>query len=548
MLKALEKDRARRYATADALADDLRRYLRDEPLQAGPPSAAYRLRKLVRRHRGQFAAIALVLVTAVTGAVLALNAAAEARANLKDAVTAKGVADEQRKLAERREEDVRQVADFQMLMLSTLLVDEFAAVVARLLREEVERGSQQLADPEARTASVAAFDAAVRRANMTNVARTALREGLIDPAVGAVARYADRPHLLPMLQVPLAQICTFLGLLDLGERLSREALAQLGDAGNEPAIGQQLHGKYVLGCCLENAGQLVEAEALMREVLAGSLRLHGPSHRQTVLAKNHLGVVLWYRGRFADAEPLLREAIEAQRQQQGDDHEETLRTVCNLAAVCQATQRFDEAQRLLDDAIPRLRKAVGPSHALTLRALNNQATLFAAGKRTQDAETLQREALAGFRARLGDDHPQTQVARANLALMVRDLGRLEEAEQLLVEAVARSQATMGDHAPATSNMQHQLGGVLLRRRQWAAAEPHLRAALATRTAALGDHLDTFSTMSRLASSLRGQQRFDEAEAVLRDLIDRQRKMLGDDHSDTRRALADLEALQQARPK
>ena len=67
VLKALEKDRARRYDTANAFALDLRRHLDDEPVSAGPPSAGYRLRKLVRRNRLAFGAATAILVLLVGG-------------------------------------------------------------------------------------------------------------------------------------------------------------------------------------------------------------------------------------------------------------------------------------------------------------------------------------------------------------------------------------------------------------------------------------------------------------------------------------------------
>jgi serine/threonine protein kinase/formylglycine-generating enzyme required for sulfatase activity len=71
--KALEKERNRRYETANALSADLQRYLDNEPLVAGPPSAGYRLKKLVRRYRVQVLAGSAVLLTAVVGAVVAVN-------------------------------------------------------------------------------------------------------------------------------------------------------------------------------------------------------------------------------------------------------------------------------------------------------------------------------------------------------------------------------------------------------------------------------------------------------------------------------------------
>ena len=62
-MKSLEKDRTRRYETANGLARDVERYLSDEPVEACPPSAAYRLRKFVKRNRGPVTVAAVVLLT-----------------------------------------------------------------------------------------------------------------------------------------------------------------------------------------------------------------------------------------------------------------------------------------------------------------------------------------------------------------------------------------------------------------------------------------------------------------------------------------------------
>src|SRR5262249_20176775 len=78
VMRALEKDRSRRYDTASAFAADVLRYLRDEPVQAGPPGAGYRLRKFVRRHRGPVlaaAAVLLALLAGIVGTALGLVAA-----------------------------------------------------------------------------------------------------------------------------------------------------------------------------------------------------------------------------------------------------------------------------------------------------------------------------------------------------------------------------------------------------------------------------------------------------------------------------------------
>src|SRR3954468_7815874 len=68
-MKCLEKDRNRRYETANGFAQDLQRYLTDEPVQACPPSAGYRLRKFTRRNRPQVIAVSVLLLALLAGIV-----------------------------------------------------------------------------------------------------------------------------------------------------------------------------------------------------------------------------------------------------------------------------------------------------------------------------------------------------------------------------------------------------------------------------------------------------------------------------------------------
>jgi WD40 repeat protein/serine/threonine protein kinase len=120
-MKALEKDRTRRYESASGLAADVQRYLHDEPVEASPPSAGYRLRKLARRHRAALvtsAAFAVLLIgdaiggtwmafreksmreTSDQNAALAVQNAQRAQAETENAQAERGIADQQRKRAE----------------------------------------------------------------------------------------------------------------------------------------------------------------------------------------------------------------------------------------------------------------------------------------------------------------------------------------------------------------------------------------------------------------------------------------------------------------
>ncbi len=133
VLKAIDKDRSQRYPGASALAEDLQRFLDHEPLVAGPPSASYRLRKLVRRYRGQLVAVAAVVITSIVGAGFAIDYAAEASA--------------QAALADRRAADLEKVAQFQSSQLGEVDPQQMGVRLRRGVPE-------QAAAPQTRAYSI----------------------------------------------------------------------------------------------------------------------------------------------------------------------------------------------------------------------------------------------------------------------------------------------------------------------------------------------------------------------------------------------------------
>jgi serine/threonine protein kinase/WD40 repeat protein len=114
VMKCLEKDRGRRYETANGLAADVQRYLKDEPVQACPPSAAYRLRKLVRRHRGPVLAaslLVLALMGGIIGTTWGLVRAANARADVVTGEALRKVADRDADAAQKEAKLSKRLAD-----------------------------------------------------------------------------------------------------------------------------------------------------------------------------------------------------------------------------------------------------------------------------------------------------------------------------------------------------------------------------------------------------------------------------------------------------
>jgi hypothetical protein len=107
VMKALEKERGRRYETANGLARDLQNYLADEPVEATPPSASYRLRKCARKHKKALVTVAAFAVLLVAGVVLSTLLAVWATSAEREANSQRIASDE----AKQKEVEARVEAD-----------------------------------------------------------------------------------------------------------------------------------------------------------------------------------------------------------------------------------------------------------------------------------------------------------------------------------------------------------------------------------------------------------------------------------------------------
>ncbi len=207
IMKALEKDRTRRYETANALARDLERFLANEPVEARPPTAAYRFRKFSRRHRGTVAAAALLTAVLLAGvgvsAWQAIRATRAERAALASAALAKQ-AEEAERRAKHDEATQRKKAEdlvkFLAVALGVATPDLRQAEIKRL----IERGAQSYLQsepgaPAAKAALLLSLGRSYASRRIFDAAERELRMCLAiadDPAVVHEARYELATTLL----------------------------------------------------------------------------------------------------------------------------------------------------------------------------------------------------------------------------------------------------------------------------------------------------------------------------------------------------------------
>jgi len=418
VMKCLEKDRGRRYETASALAADLRRFLNDEPVLAGPPSAAYRVSKFVKRNRAGVAAgaaAALLLVAGFAGTMYGLVQAERAEAEAKD-----------------RAEKLQRVAEFQAEQLSSIDPERMGSRI----REAVLGAA-----PES---GRAALRSALGEVNFTSVAMQSLETGLFAGTIEAIdQQFREQPLVRAQLLMTLGETLQDLGLIEMAERPHRDALeirrAELGD--DHP---DTLTSINKMGFLLKAQGRLDEAEPYHREALERRRRVLGDDHEDTMRSISVMGLLLNNQGNPEAAEPYYREALERRRRALGDDHPDTLTSINNMGFLLKTTGRVAEAEPYYREALEGCRRVLGNDHPDTLRSVNNMGALLKDQGRLSEAEPYLTEALAARRRTLGDDHPNTLITMSNLAQLLAELGRGERALALADETVDTGRRTLGD--------------------------------------------------------------------------------------------------------
>ncbi len=474
--KALEKDRTRRYGSPRELAADIERYLGDEPILARPPSALYRARKLVRRHRGAVAA-------AVAGLVLLIAFAVS-------------MAVQNARIASERDRANREAAALRAV-------------------SEYLKGLFTVADPgEARGNSITA------------------RELLDRSAAGIEQRLEEQPETQAELIDTIGGIYEKLGLYPqarpLLERAERIRSRRLGE--DHPDTLQSRHNLAVLA---HSEARYDEAASLLEAVVAACRRVLPAGDPQTLGSIHRLGETYVWQGRFEEAEALLTANLEDRRRVIGPEHPATASSVSLLAQLYRRQARYDEAEALFQEAVALRQRLLGIDHPETMYSMNGLANAYYYQARYDEATDLYRELLGLKRRVLGDEHPQTLVARLNLAVGHRAQGRWPEAEALYEENVALFERVHGPEHTQSLHNASNLAHIYVRRGRYVEAEALHRRVLEARRRVLGpEHPDALASLNNLADALVPLGKLDEAETLYRKSWEAKKRVLGDEHAAT----------------
>jgi len=464
--KALQKEPARRYSSAAELAADVQRLLDDRPVEAGPDSAWYRLRKFATRHRLAAAAAAAILLTTGGGLLIASlgwrqTAIAEAQARLERdrAETAAAMARDERDRAE-------------VAAATARLERDRAAVAAAEAKDERDRAERE---SRKATRAIELFDELWGDVDRSRLARSdyTVQELLMGFERALPARTSGEPEVELRLRCSLASLQSYAGRADRAEEHATRAIELAGELGRDAELARAL---LLRARARFDRGELASAD---EDALAAIDAARGSPEAGPLAEAAGLEMhadCLVRSGRHAEAVPAAERSLQL--------------------------READGAPNLVGRSLMLMARVHGSIGRIDLATVAVQRTL---------------ELLAP----LGEAHPDMLSALQHMAFLQMRRGDRAAAETTLRDLLRRRIEVFGEDHPMVGWVQSDLGWLLHEQGRYADGEPFLRAALPVLRARLGDdHLYVSETMQRLGTVCTGLGRTEEALALLTDALAR----------------------------
>ncbi len=469
VMKALEKDRTRRYETAHGFASDVRRYLNNEPVGACPPSASYRLTKFVRRNKAALSGVAAVTVALVMG--MAISTWQAVRATKAERLAQ--VESDHSKIEASR---ANAVVDLLLEMLDSANPDDAKGsdYTVRELLDDFSRGLDgQLQDqPEVEGTIRATIGNAYRRLALPEHAEPHLKaaldlrrrvfgnehemvaKSLLDYAFNFWERDRTSPEAVALgreavaihrnlgartekMIVALRHLQLFLGRDAEGDRVAAEALsiAEHLHLDEHPDVAIILHNMAQIRT---SKGDYVQAESLGRKALAMHRKLHGNEHPETAWALTALANALRFQCKTDEAETHYREAIEIFNRQFGEGYRGADAAMVGLAIVLGTKGDDAGAESMLQEALAIRREQLGPEHVRVAISLCGIASALKDKGDYSEAEPYYQEAIAILQKSPDDVHGQIELASALVECgnLLHGAGRYVDARRHYAQAIA----------------------------------------------------------------------------------------------------------------
>jgi len=478
-LKAIRKDRTRRYRSAAEMSDDVQNYLNGAPLIAGPESTLYRFRKFVLRNRALVMGLAAVLAVVAVGIVVSTVFAVR---------------------AERQATISQAIANF--------LTDDLLGSVA----------PEKTKSPEVTVHSI--LDAASKSLEGKFKGKP-LIEASIREKLGETYRKlgdykAAEPHL---------------------ERAYKIRTEQLGEDDRSTLTSVNNLGRLYL-----QQTRFDDAELLLVGAWRKRRRLLGEQHPDTLASAVQVAWLSLQYGSSAvsDTEGLFAETLETARAVLGDEHLVTLDAMLGLSTIYLTSDRHEEAESLYAEGLKTAERVLSAEHELTLWFMNLSAMLhFTQGRFEQGAQLVTRAFEIGRRA-LGNEHPSTIHSMFMFGLMHRVQQQDDKAEPLWEESVQISRRILGDEHHYTLSYMHYLAGLYRDQGRYEDAEQLFVKVIEGRLRLLGEqHFLTQESFTELTKMYTDQGRHDAAEQMFIKTLERRRRLFGDKDVRTQTRLTEI---------
>ncbi len=483
IMRSLEKDRARRYDTVSAFADDLDRYLRGDVVLAGPPSRRYRAGKFVRKHRAGIAVASVLGAAIVGGAVISTVQAVRAtRAE---------------QLAEERADDL--VVQIQRAKDAEAVAEERALAA------------------EASWETTKAIDKFMMEDLLMAAIPSSGPSGRLTPLGDLIDAASDK------LDLAVAPGGALEGQWMVQAEL-RTALSQV--YGNMRDYDRSYH------------------HATMGYPIAR--RYYGDLHDNTVAVVNSIANAANGLGRYDEALRWHQQNLDILLERYGPDHPKVLVTEHNILVILVDAERLEGLEARIDSLVERRLRILGADDLDALGTRSLQPLLFFKQNRIVEAIAAQREIVAEARRLLSDDHIRVWQEQADLARYLSQGGQSEEAVGLMEESVAGYERVYGPDGPRTLGQLNHLAGIQMGLgRHEDALATYRRAHEGFVTLSGRDAMMSLGTGTNIAQVLTELGRFEEALAQIQTVLPNKRRVLGEEHVYTRNAIWSLAYVQEA---
>jgi serine/threonine protein kinase len=494
VMKSLEKDRMRRYETANGFAADVNRYLSGEPVLAHPPNAGYRLKKFVQRNRGQVIAASLVLMAllaGIAGTTIGLvwaNRAADAERQARD------VANQQAQKAQAAAEEERKAK----------------------LEAEAEK---------ANALKAAASEKAASEQARKNLAFAKKGNELLGSVFAGL-----NPQQIALSGRPLQDV--------LRENLKKAVKELDGSAIGDPLEVAAMQN--TLGLSLLGLGEAKLAIEVFEKAWDTRKAQLGPDHPDTLISMGNLAEGYRDSGNLDKAMPLLEETFKLMKVKLGPDHPDTLTSMNNLATLYDGAGQRDKAMPLLEEALKLTKARFGPDHPNTLTSMNCLAVLYGQAGQQDKALPLLEETFKLMKVKNGPNHPNTLTCMHNLAMLYNEAGQRDKALPLLEETLKLRKAKLGPDHPNTLLNMRSLATLYVEVGQRDKALPLFEETLKLMKVKNGtDHPYTLASMNDLASCYWSLERLNDSVPLFEELLTLQEKKFGRLHPQTQTVVANL---------